>query len=69
MVPPESRRILFVLRASYLPESIDGANVSLHALCRRLVTAGYDPVVVCPNTPLPTGSAPVSYWAIIRAAS
>ena len=35
------------MTSGYLPRTITGANVSLHALCRRLIPAGYDPLVVC----------------------
>jgi glycosyltransferase involved in cell wall biosynthesis len=49
------RRILFVLGAGYLPGTITGASVSLHALCCRLSAAGCDPIVVC--KPGPTASA------------
>jgi glycosyltransferase involved in cell wall biosynthesis len=39
-------RILFGIRSIYLPARITGANVSIDALCRRLLSAGFDPVVV-----------------------
>lgn len=35
------------MRSIYLPARITGGNVSIDALCRRLLAAGYDPVVVC----------------------
>ena len=41
------RRILFVLGSDYLPASVSGSNVSIHALCRRLVAAGFEPMVAC----------------------
>jgi len=43
--------ILFVLDTRYLPGGITGANVSLHALCRRLQARGWTPVVIA--TPYP----------------
>jgi len=51
------RRILFVLGAPYLPGSITGANVSVHALCRRLKADGFDPLVVCAADAAPAGPA------------
>jgi glycosyltransferase involved in cell wall biosynthesis len=56
--PARSRPILFVLRASYLPGAIDGANVSLHALCRRLLGAGVEPIVLCASDPPSDPNAP-----------
>jgi len=40
------RRIIFVQDTVYLPGEIGGANVSLHALCRRLAPYGIEPVVI-----------------------
>lgn len=56
-------RILFVQRGGYLPGSIDGANVSLHALCRRLLGIGAEPIVVC------AGDAPAAPGAAAAAAA
>jgi glycosyltransferase involved in cell wall biosynthesis len=41
------RRILFAVPGLYLPHTRGGANVSFDALCRRLVTRGCKPTVVC----------------------
>ncbi|HEY7610868.1 MAG TPA: glycosyltransferase [Alphaproteobacteria bacterium] len=60
--PPAGRagakRILFVLRGAYLPGVIDGANISLHALCRRLARIGFEPIVVCASDPPGNPAAP-----------
>jgi glycosyltransferase involved in cell wall biosynthesis len=59
--PRSAKWILFVLGSDYLP-AISGANVSLHALCRRLVAAGYDPIVACASgATLATPAAPYGY--------
>lgn len=55
---PVAGRILFVLRGGYLPGWIDGANVSLHALCRRLLGIGAEPIVVCGRDTSAPGQAP-----------
>src|SRR5262245_33952358 len=55
------RRVIFVVASGYLPRTITGANVSLHALCRRLIGAGLEPLVVC--TPDPAGMPGESEWS------
>lgn len=40
------RRIIFVQNTAYLPGEIGGANISLHALCRRLMRLGIEPIVI-----------------------
>lgn len=42
-----SNQVVFALGAAYLPANVNGANVALDALCRRLPRAGFAPVVVC----------------------
>jgi glycosyltransferase involved in cell wall biosynthesis len=42
---------LFVQQSGYLPGTITGANVSLHALCRRLIAQDIAPIVVCSPDP------------------
>lgn len=61
---PSSRpkQILFVLGSPHLPRSIGAANLSLHALCLRLMGLGYEPIVLC--TPA-DGPAP-SGWPVPR---
>lgn len=53
------RRIIFVQHRGYLPEIVAGANVSMHALCVRLVMRRHRPVVVC----LPDGRHRPSFAA------
>ncbi len=54
---PQLKRILFVLDSTYLPHGISGANVSLHALCKRLPARGCEPVVICAQDHPPADSA------------
>ncbi len=62
-------RILFGVRSLYLPARITGANVSIDALCRRLLGAGYDPVVVCgagaPEPQARTGPVPTLPYPVL----
>ncbi len=41
------RRILFANNSLFEPTSRNGANVSLEALCRRLVARRFEPVLLC----------------------
>lgn len=45
--PTRSNQVVIVLGAAYLPGNVNGANVALDALCRRLPRAGFEPIVVC----------------------
>jgi glycosyltransferase involved in cell wall biosynthesis len=60
------KRVVFVIRAAYLPGTITGANVSVHALCGRLKTHGIEPLVVCgaDNGPLPPNAPPLGYTVL-----
>ena len=64
------RHILFVLGTGYLPVSITGGNVSLHALCKRLIAAGFDPIVVCtpdpPEAARPENAHPITDYNVLR---
>jgi glycosyltransferase involved in cell wall biosynthesis len=40
-------RILFVLAGQHLPHMINGETVELHAMCKRLIAARHEPLVVC----------------------
>ncbi len=61
--------MIFVLSSGYLPASINGANVSLHAQCRRMLADGFDPIVVCALDPAPRPrGAPALEYPVIRVA-
>lgn len=63
-------KILFGLSSTYLPGTVTGANVGLDALCRRLIEAGYDPVVVCARdaAAAPPADAPAPPYPVLRLA-
>jgi glycosyltransferase involved in cell wall biosynthesis len=65
-VPP---RILFGVRSIYLPARITGANVSIDALCRRLLSTGFDPIVVygagAPEPQARSGVPPTPAYPVI----
>ncbi|MCW5770427.1 MAG: glycosyltransferase [Rhodospirillaceae bacterium] len=61
---PRARRIAFVLGGVYLPDDLTGANISLHALCRRLARLGFEPTIICAGK---TGDpSPDSDYAVAR---
>lgn len=63
------KRILFVQGSGYLPRAITGANVSLDALCQRLVGRGLEPLVLCgADPPGAADTAPAQNYAVARAA-
>lgn len=60
------KRVVFVIRAPFLPGTITGANVSVHALCGRLKAHGTEPLVVCgaDNGLLPPNARPLGYTVL-----
>jgi hypothetical protein len=68
--PSGSRPILVVLGAAYVPENINGANVALDALCKRMVRAGLEPIVVCAaetsGASRPAGAAPEYGYTVLK---
>lgn len=61
------RRILFVLDAGYLPDTITGINVSVHALCKRLAAMDVEPIVVCPPDTAPASAPPSTFgYTVLR---
>lgn len=60
------KRVVFVIRAAYLPGIVSGANFSVHALCRGLQARGIEPLVVCGADagPLPPNAPPLGYTVL-----
>jgi hypothetical protein len=63
------KRILFVQGSAYLPHALTGANVSLDALCKRLVARGLEPLVLCgADPPNAADPAPAPDYGVARTA-